>query len=503
MKSMSAPLSFVVLPFVTGLLVSCGGGGGGAAPDPASSVAYTSPQRLTLDVSMAPLAPNASGAITSYSISPPLPSGLALNPATGQISGTPSVTSAAASYRITASGTQGSATFDLNLAVDYPQPFWLEPARRTIVGVGQIISLSAAYKAQASDAYPTYLDNTAVSWLSSNPSCATVNANGRVTGVSPCSTTITAIYSGHTAQLPVQVSGNWVNRSVTVAGQGSRSYSVYEPDFGSTPGPHPAILALHGGGGSALIQASTSQLANLAHQQKTYVAFLEGSGAVKTFNAGACCGYAKTNHIDDVAYAQAVLDDLESAYTVRSEKVYAIGMSNGGMMAHRLACAMSERLAGIAAVSGASAQFDQALTQYYSCTPARRIPILHIHATNDRNYPFAGGTGSGPSGTAYYPVDATIADWRTRNNVSSAAAVTRVTATTTCYRYANAADAGQSSAPVTLCKIDPIDVYDSVNQIVLGGGHAWPGGTRSPSGSSDTPIMDFVANDYLWAYFNP
>ncbi|MBI5786428.1 MAG: hypothetical protein HZA64_13315, partial [Rhodocyclales bacterium] len=65
------------------------------------------------------------------------------------------------------------------------------------------------------------------------------------------------------------------------------------------------------------------------------------------------------------------------------------------------------------------------------------------------------------------------------------------------------ANASLPSARVTLCKVDPVDVYDPVNEIVFGGGHAWPGGTRSPSAKSDVPPTDFSADSYLWRFFNP
>lgn len=485
------------------MLSACGGGGGSAGSPPSgTALVYSTPQRLTLDTGMGTLIPSTTDNFTQYSVTPPLPAGLTLNPSNGHISGTPTVTSAAATYRITATHTKGAAVFDLNLAVQYTQPFWLEPARATTIGVGQVIQLSAAYMANASANYPSYVDPSLVTWSSSQPTCATVNTLGRVTGVSNCNTVITASYLGHSRQVPIQVSGAWVTRNINVSGQGARSYALYIPDFGATSGPHPALLSLHGGGGSAVLQAASSLLANLGQQQKAYIAFLEGTGAIKTFNAGACCGSAKSNNVNDVDYARAVLDDLQSSYSINTQKVYASGMSNGGMMAHRLACQMSDRLAGIAAISGASAEFDQNLTRYYSCVPSKRIPILHVHATNDRNYPFGGGLGDGLSATPFYSVDATIADWRNRNNVSATASVSRLTATTTCYRYATAANALTTHAPVTLCKIDPVDVYDSTNEIVFGGGHAWPGGTRSPSSSSDTPVMDFIVNDYMWHYFS-
>ena len=128
--------------------------------------------------------------------------------------------------------------------------------------------------------------------------------------------------------------------------------------------------------------------------------------------------------------------------------------------------------------------------------------MLHIHATNDRNYPYEGGYGDGLSETDFYPIDSTIADWIARNNVSAVATIENVTATTTCYRYATPANAAVSSAPVVHCINDPPDNYDAVNDIVFGGGHSWPGGVRSPAASSDVPIADFDANAYLWRFFD-
>jgi polyhydroxybutyrate depolymerase len=240
-----------------------------------------------------------------------------------------------------------------------------------------------------------------------------------------------------------------------------------------------------------------------AQEQQIYAVFLEGTGVIQTFNAGSCCGMAQNQNIDDVSYVRTVLDDVQANFNVNAARIFATGFSNGGMMSHRLACAMADRIAGIAAVGGGSGQFDRTLTQYYTCNPLRPIPVLHIHGTNDRNYPIGGGFGSGISATDFYPIDAAITDWITRNNVTSTATVERVTPTTSCTRYATPADGSRPSAPVVLCRVDPPDVYDAANQIVFGGGHSWPGGVRSPSPNSDVPLTDFNANAYLWAFLNP
>lgn len=488
---------FLPVSIIVGLLLGAGGAG---APE---ELHYPSPQIYTIGSTIPTLAPTVKGPVSSYTVSPPLPAGLVLDVGSGNISGTPSVTSAVADYQVTASNSAGSTSCTLSVAVNNTLPFWLEPSVSTVIGVGQEISVFPALKENMSDLYPVYIDPTQVAWSSSNPACASVRADGTVVGLSSCSTVITGEYQTYMSQLSVQVSGTWVNRAVQVDGQGTRAYSMYIPDVGGDTNARPAMISLHGGGGSAMIQASTSQLIKLAHKQKIYIAFLEGSGAIQTHNAGACCGYAQTHNIDDVEYANKVLDDIAGRDNVDGARIYATGLSNGAMMSHRLACAVADRISGIAAVSGGSGEFDQDLNRYFICTPARPIPVLHIHANNDRNYPYAGGIGNGMSGTHFYPIDSTIADWRTRNNVTEQSTVERVSATTTCYHYAVPAQISLPSARVTLCKVDPVDVYDSINEIVFGGGHSWPGGVRSPSAKSDVPVMDFMANDYIWNFFNP
>lgn len=374
---------------------------------------------------------------------------------------------------------------------------WLEPGGSTVIAAGQTIQLYAAYKATGSEPYPAYLDASKLSFSSSAPQRVQVSASGAVTGQADGGATISVAYEGTVRTLTVQVSGTWNEHQVAVPGQGMRRYAIYSPPQ-NTRTARPAILSLHGGGGSAIIQAATSQLVKLAQAQNVFVAFLEGTGAIATFNAGACCGQAASNGVDDVLYVRRVLDHLATQRNVDASSVYATGFSNGGMMSHRLACALADRLAGIAAVGGASGQFDGAGNSYYACTPARPIPVLHVHATNDRNYPYAGGFGDGLSDVNYYGVNATIADWRARNNVSAAFTLESFGASTACRRHASPAVAGRPSAAVTLCRVDPVDVYDPVNEIVFGGGHSWPGGVRSPSPSSDTPLQDFDASAYLW-----
>jgi polyhydroxybutyrate depolymerase len=493
----------LTLPLVLALLNACGGGDSNVAVAVVapSALSYPSPRVYTAGTTITTLDPTVSGTVTSYSVAPALPAGLALNTQTGQISGTPGMPAAMAGYTVRAGNAAGSTSFTLTITIDAAPELRIEPGAGTTIGINQVIDLYAAFKLHSTDSYPVYLDGNQVTWASSRPAVALVNGNGQVHGLSEGTTTVSAQYQSLTFQVPIAVGGTYSGRTVAVAGQGNRNYSVLVPSGVAAGTALPVLLGIHGGGGTARINASTTLLSALAQERKILVVYPEGTGAIQTFNAGSCCGGAQANNVDDVSYFGAVLDDIAARNTIDATRIYVTGFSNGGMMSYRLACAMSDRIAGIAAVGGASGQFDQSLNQYYSCNPARPIPVLHVHATNDRNYPYAGGYGVGISNVDFYSVDSTIADWIARNNVMAQGVATSVTPTTTCTRYATPADVNLPSAAVTLCREDPPDVYDPATEIVFGGGHSWPGGSRSPSASSDTPLQDFNVNAYMWSYF--
>src|SRR5437763_1028874 len=68
-------------------------------------------------------------------------------------------------------------------------------------------------------------------------------------------------------------------------------------------------------------------------------------------------------------------------------RIFATGMSNGGMMAYRLACDMPDVFKAIASVAGTDSTT--------ACNPRSPIAILHIHAKDDDHVLFGGGAGAG------------------------------------------------------------------------------------------------------------
>lgn len=108
---------------------ACGGRSDGARdPNPRevapSAIAYSvNPAVYTVGSPITANTPSVSGgAASAFSVAPSLPTGLSLNTATGVITGTPSITSAAFDYTVTASNSAGTAAVVLNITVNVAAP---------------------------------------------------------------------------------------------------------------------------------------------------------------------------------------------------------------------------------------------------------------------------------------------------------------------------------------------------------------------------------------------
>lgn len=245
----------------------------------------------------------------------------------------------------------------------------------------------------------------------------------------------------------------------------------------------PLVLAMHGGGGHAALMADDARYGWLrqADQSGFIVAFPNGAsrlpgGRLATWNAGGCCGYARDQNSDDVAFLRAVVAELGRRYRLDSERIFAAGMSNGGMMAHRLACDAADLFRAVASVAGTDASGH--------CQPVRPIPVLHIHARDDDHVLYAGGAGPAAfrdrrSVMEFVSVPDTIARWVQRDQCQNRPVRVLEVAGGWCEAYRDCS-AGSS---VELCVTET-------------GGHSWPG-SRTGQGSKA-----FDATELIWRFFS-
>lgn len=272
-------------------------------------------------------------------------------------------------------------------------------------------------------------------------------------------------------------------RKLTVDGR-QRQYLMHVPPGYSARTPIPVVLAFHGAGMNGAWMVHFSGLNKTADKQRFVVVYPDGTGRgpLLVYNAGGVSKAWAENRPNDVAFTKALLDDLEQCITVDSRRIYATGLSNGGMMCYRLAIELSDRLAAVAPVAGT-------MTEVPAQPPPRPMPILHFHGTADGIVPLHGPTPRARRHVTFLSVADTLKHWREWNRCADVATITSLpdkekdgtTVTRTCYGHK-----GLGS------EVEYVEIE--------GGGHTWPG-TPPPVPFIGKSTRDISANDVMWEFF--
>ncbi|HEX5683279.1 MAG TPA: PHB depolymerase family esterase [Ideonella sp.] len=263
----------------------------------------------------------------------------------------------------------------------------------------------------------------------------------------------------------------------------ARSYVVRLPANAPPAGQRwPVVLVLHGGGGDAAITERTTSFTTVGQREGFVVVYPEGTGRLGnhllTWNAGHCCGQALQRQVDDVGFIRRLIDALVATYPVDAKRFYATGISNGGMMTHRLGIELPDKLAAIAPVVAALFGDEK--------KPAQGVSALMINGALDTSVPLAGGAPGGRFANAWdgahpLPATAQAAFWAGANGCTGAPAVTTQAAVQrTRYRCPAGLD------------VELVVVADHP--------HAWPGGVPG-SRLGAKPSTALNATDEIWAFF--
>lgn len=263
----------------------------------------------------------------------------------------------------------------------------------------------------------------------------------------------------------------------------TRLYRVHVPASYSPSRPMPLVLTLHGGAGNMDLQANDSYYGQISKSEQAgyIVVFPNGfsklkSGKVASWNAGNCCAAARDQNVDDVSFIRELIKRLSHRLMIDQHRIFANGMSNGGMMSYRLACEMSDVFTAIASVAGT----DNTKT----CSPEKPISILHIHAKDDELELFNGGAGRKSSMVApFVSVPDSIAKWVTLNSCSPTPKRVFENAGAYCETYSQC----RAGVEVKLC-------------VTATGGHSWPGG-KKPRGDGATSTA-LSATDVISDFFS-
>ncbi len=190
------------------------------------------------------------------------------------------------------------------------------------------------------------------------------------------------------------------NFTITVGGF-DRRYTVHAPPGYDGRTPAPVVVMLHGGGGTSQAAATETGWGAKADEAGFLAVFPNAlardpskpgnfSRNPQLWNDGSDRFYAAGEGPDDVAFLNAMLDELSAKFAVDARRIFITGFSNGASMTFRAGAELSRRVAAIAPVAGTC--WAQPLTV------ERPIPMCYITGIDDPLNLIDGGFPKGPIG---------------------------------------------------------------------------------------------------------
>ena len=260
-----------------------------------------------------------------------------------------------------------------------------------------------------------------------------------------------------------------------------RNYWLVRPEGLEKTKPAPLLMVLHGSAGSGEDMMTVTQrgFERLADKEKFVVVYPDALERRWNDQGGT---------VDDVGFLLAIVDKLVADGLVDKNRIYVAGISNGGMMAQRLACEQADRIAGIATVAGGLPEPLQA-----TCKPARALPVLVIHGTEDPIVPWSGGAVAGFEDFGkVLSARETAKFWAANNRCGDGGVI--------------AAEPDRDPKDGTRVKMEVFASCPAGAAVKLaaveGGGHTWPGGYQYlPERFIGRTSQDVDANMLIWDFF--
>jgi len=275
-----------------------------------------------------------------------------------------------------------------------------------------------------------------------------------------------------------------------------RRYIVHVPPGFDSRKPMPVVIMFHGGGGTARGAMRETGWTQKADQEGFLAVFPEATPPDPTkpsrfgingqaWNDGSGRFHSGEQDIPDIAFINAMIDDLVARFAVDRRRIYATGFSNGASMAFRVGVELSGRIAAIAPFAGTLWVTPSKLD--------RPVPLFYITGDADLLNPAEGGppklvTGAPLRAAAAKPKPPArefIAAWVRLLGCQAEPKTAPATPGVTTVTYSGGRDGTEVRYTV-----------------IKDHGHIWPGGVNLLPESMVGKASDkFKATDAIWEFF--
>lgn len=274
-------------------------------------------------------------------------------------------------------------------------------------------------------------------------------------------------------------------RSLTVD-ERVRTYRMHVPAQHRSPAP--LVLVFHGGGGQGAGIERTSGFDAISDREGFIVVYPDGvdrgwsDGRTDNPKQGAL-----RKNVDDIAFVRAMLTDIATVAAIDPKRIFATGMSNGGIFSEYLAAKLSDKIAAIAPVAGGIAD-----PFYKEFAPTNAVSVLAMNGTRDPLVPFAGGNVARIGRGKVISVDEAMQLWVVRDGTKpdpKTGMLPDMDPTDGCRVAWKKWSGGKDGTAVWLYAEE-------------GAGHTWPSGPQNfPVVRVGTVCRDFDASEAAWSFF--
>jgi polyhydroxybutyrate depolymerase len=270
-----------------------------------------------------------------------------------------------------------------------------------------------------------------------------------------------------------------------------RTYILHIPPQYDSQKALPLVLLFHGGGGNSEEALDDYGLVEKANREGFILVAPNGTGRLKkrllTWNVGFGFGYAMSHNIDDIGFTRKLIDELEKDLRIDPKRIFATGISNGGILCHFLAAQLSDKIAAIAPVAatiGGKKSIDEPFI--LPSRPSEAVSVIAFNGLLDKNIPYSGGLQRKSVGKPVWVESAQEMHsfWIKVNQCTVTPQIEENK-----YDEYRRITYGRGS-----------NDSEVVQYLIFNQGHAWPGG-KKPRLGADTPTQTLNATNVMWEFF--